>query len=311
VKKHKRVGIIGASGYTGYELIKLLEPRADIELIFLNSESAAGRKIGELYPEYKGNLSFTDHSLDAVTKLEPDLLFLSMGEGFAVGILQKLTCKVVDLSRDLRFSDKAVYGLPEIHRHKIKSSEVVANPGCYATACILSSLPMVTNGYAERIIFDCKSGYSGAGRTPSYLNDPKNYTDNVIAYKITQHTHRAEIQRYLGFNNISFTPHVVPLFRGILCTTHIVLKDTTKVETICQLYNEYYKAEQFVKICDRPPEIRDAQNSNFCYIGGFEIDNTNQLVIITTIDNLMKGASGQAVQNMNLMLGFRESEGLL
>lgn len=445
MKKH--IGIIGASGYTGFELIKLLDKRSELELVALNSESSAGKKVSELYPEYKGKLTFTNYTLDEINKLKPDLTFLCMGEGYAKDAVKKLKCKVIDLSRDLRLSDEAVYGLPELFRDKIRKAQVVSNPGCYATACILAALPLAKENMINRIIFDCKSGYSGAGRTPSYLNDPENYTDNVIPYKITQHQHMAEINKciryfspkdifystpssgidysefpeikawlnkgmadkYNGFSEIekyrtlsfgdicrqleneeikfllnhididtiatvlwvtspgikkklfgnmpkeiedkvkakidsmepvkvsvmedaqermvksalkladedkiklfsakvSFTPHVISAFRGLMSTAHVMLKFYGKWR---QIYTDFYKTEPFVKIVDKLPELHDVQNTNYCHIGGFEIDDTGQLVIISALDNLLKGASGQAVQNMNLMLGFEETEGLI
>lgn len=308
---NKRIGIIGASGYTGFELIKLLKLRQEIELFALNSETCAGKKVKEIYSESNCELLFTNYSLKEIDSLDCALIFLCMDEGYAKMAIKNLNCKIIDLSRDLRFSEDIVYGLPEIYRNKIKSARIVANPGCYATASILGALPVVKNKLAKHIIFDCKSGYSGAGRTPSYLNNPDNYPDNVIPYKISQHPHRTEIRKYLEFEKISFTPHVVPLFRGIMCTIHIILKRKIKTNDVQTIFKEFYKNQPFIKIPDRIPELHDVQNTNLCCIGGFEIDDTNQLVIISTIDNLVKGASGQAVQNMNLMLGFKETEGLL
>ena len=307
----KRIGIIGASGYTGIELIKYLEPHSDIQLVCLNSETSSGIPVRELWPECKSNFTFTNYSFEQINDLLPDLVFLAMHDGFSRLALQKLKCKIIDLSRDLRFSREAIYGLPELNRQQIKSAHLIANPGCYATACILSSLPLIRYEFAERIIFDCKSGYSGAGRKPSYNNDPRNYIENLIPYKISSHPHRAEIQKHLGFHAVSFTPHVLPLFRGIMCTSHIILKNIMHPEELFAIYKEFYQKEPFVKISNRLPELHCTQNTNLCCIGGFEIDDTNQLVIITTLDNLCKGASTQAIQNMNLMLGFKETEGLI
>jgi N-acetyl-gamma-glutamyl-phosphate reductase len=233
-------------------------------------------------------------------------------------------CKIIDLSADYRFEDpleyekiygirhidkkrKAVYGLPELFREQIKKADLIANPGCYVTASILATLPI--QKYADYIVFDCKSGFSGAGKEPSYVNDPKNYTDNVIPYKLTKHRHKYEIQQFIK-TKLSFTPQVVPFFRGMLCVAHILLKKGMSPEKARELYKHFYRNHPFVKIVDKIPEIKDTQNNNYCFIGGFEIDENNQLVVVSTIDNLLKGASGQAVQNMNLMLGFKEDEGL-
>ncbi|OGF66844.1 MAG: hypothetical protein A2Y62_19230, partial [Candidatus Fischerbacteria bacterium RBG_13_37_8] len=260
----KRVGVIGASGYTGFEIAKLLEKRDDVELLFCNSDSAAKCKASDIFPGYNGNIAFTNYSLDEINELQPELVFLAMRDGYATATVKTLTCKLIDLSRDLRFSEQAVYGLPEINRERIRNARLVANPGCYATGCILGALPLVGKGMAERIIFDCKSGYSGAGRTTSYLNDSRHYSDNVIAYKITSHPHRAEIQKYLNFDRISFTPHVVPLFRGIMCTIHILPSKAMKGEEVYTLYSEYYKEEPFVEIVNYLPELHDVQHTNMC-----------------------------------------------
>lgn len=307
---NKKVAIIGASGYTGWELIKLLHNRPGVELISLNSESHAGRPVAELYPDADPDLKFTGDSLDAINRMNPDLVFLCQADGFARTHVSKFHCRVIDLSRDLRLAKNAIYGLPELNRQSISTSQLVANPGCYATACILAALPVIKNNLAERIVFDGKSGYSGAGRMPSDRNDPKRYLDNIFAYKITDHPHQPEIQQVLGFTPISFTPHVLPVFRGIMVTSHIYLNKPITSAKIQDLYRNYYAAEPFVKIMERLPELHDVQNNNRCCLGGFEIDQNNRLVVIAAIDNLLKGASGQAVQNMNLMLGFPEAEGL-
>jgi N-acetyl-gamma-glutamyl-phosphate reductase len=306
----KKIAIIGASGYTGGELIKLLLPRSNVELVCFNSDSHAGRRVQELYPDADPSLVFTGHTLETINNLAPDLTFLCQGDGYAAVNAGKLAGRVIDLSRDLRFQAGAVYGLPEIFRAEIVHARIVANPGCYATACILGALPCVQNGWAERVIFDCKSGYSGAGRLPSYLNNPGNYTDNIMAYQISAHPHRSEIQRGLNFEKISFTPHVLPVFRGIMVTVHIVLAKKITGDEVRALYQEAYAREPFVKILDRLPELHDTQQTNYCCLGGFEVDDTGRLAVVATIDNLIKGASGQAVQNMNLMLGFPETEGL-
>jgi len=241
-----------------------------------------------------------------------------------MNLIPKLKCKVIDLGADYRFKDaktyekvyktkhvdkktKAVYGLPELFKGKIKKAKVVGNPGCYATASILTALPI--QKYCKNIIFDCKSGYSGAGVKPTYVNDPKNYTNNIIAYKLTSHRHKPEIEQFIK-SKLSFTPQVIPVFRGLMCTMHAILNKKIDAIKIKNIYKNYYKNQPFVKVVDKIPELHDVQNNNYCYIGGFEVDNNNQLVVISTIDNLLKGASGQAVQNMNIMFGLKETEGL-
>lgn len=215
---------------------------------------------------------------------------------------------MIDLSADFRF--KAVYGLPELFKEQIQNTTLVANPGCYVTACILAAYPI--QDFAEYIIFDCKSGWSGAGRESEYAKDPTLLKENLIPYKITKHRHKYEIEQFIK-TKLSFTPHVFDAFQGMLCTVHIILKkDAQKnltTEKIQEMYKEFYKHAPFVKITEKIPTVRDTQKTNLCLIGGFEMDENGQLVIISSIDNLLKGAAGQAVQNMNIMFNFEESEG--
>ena len=306
--KKIKVGIIGASGYTGLELIKLLAKHKHVKIEALNSESCEGKKVSKVEPSIKSDLKFTNYSVEKIKNLALDLVFLAMPNGEAMKIVPKLNCKVIDFSGDYRFNKKAVYGLPELFRKEIAKAKIVANPGCYATACLLAALPI--QKLAKYIVFDCKSGYSGAGKKPTYVNEPKNYTDNIIAYNISNHRHKAEVEQFLK-NKISFTPHVIPIFRGLMCTMHALLKKKTDSKKIRDIYKNYYRKERFIKILDKIPELHDVQNNNDCCIGGFEIDKNNQLVVIATIDNLLKGASGQAVQNMNIMFGIEEGEGLI
>lgn len=322
-----KIGIIGASGYTGKELIKILK-RHDVELPVLNSNSYVGKKVSELYPEIGDKeIEFTGYSYDEINKIDLDLVFLAVPHKTAMAIVPKLKTKIVDLSADYRFKDlalyeetygvkhtfskKAVYGLPEMFREEIKKAELVANPGCYATLCILSALPLIEENIAERFIFDCTSGYSGAGREKAESKEfQEKLKENFFAYDISSHRHLPEIKQFLG-EKVSFTPHVLPIYRGMLCTMHAELKKKTSREELIDLYNSRFGKEQFVKvIADDIPDMKLVQNTNDCAIGGFEIDAANQLIIISALDNLVKGASGQAVQNMNLMLGFDEEKGL-
>jgi len=316
------VSIIGASGYTGYELIKLLSKHKNVNLKYLNSRTYEGKLVKSLYKEFKGNLKFTNASLDEINRT--DLVFLAVPSGKALELVPKLKTKVIDLSADYRFKDnkvyekvygkkhskkiKAVYGLPELFKKEIKKAKLVANPGCYSTASLLASLPI--QKLAKYIVFDCKSGYSGAGIKKAYVNNPKNYTGNIIPYKLTNHRHKYEIEQFLK-TKLSFTPHVLPTFSGLMSTAHILLSKKTSAKKIKNLYKKYYKNHPFIKILDKIPTLHDVQGTNYCVLGGFEIDENNQLAIVSVIDNLLKGASGQAIQNMNLMFGFKETEGLL
>ena len=320
-----KAGIIGASGYAGYELIKILKKHPKVDLKILNSRTYAGKTVKSVYKDFKDSkLKFTNAPLNEINKL--DVVFLAVPNTVAMSLVPKLKCKAIDLGADYRFKDakiyenvykakhtdkkaKYAYGLPELFRKDIKKAKVIGNPGCYATASILAALPM--QKYCKYIVFDCKSGYSGAGVKPAYNNDPKNYTDNIIAYKLSAHRHKSEIEQFIK-TKLSFTPHVIPAFRGIMCTMHAILNKKIESNKIKNIYKNYYKKEPFIKIMeDKIPELHDVQNTNYCCIGGFEADDNNQLVVVSTIDNLIKGASGQAVQNMNLMFGFKETIGLV
>src|SRR3989338_5126978 len=320
----KKVGIIGASGYTGYELIKILKKHPNVELTVLNSKTYAGQTVKSLYPDFfDSSLKFTNVPLEEINKL--DLVFLAVPHKTAMEIVPKLKCKVVDLSADYRFKKKelyekvygikhtdnktkAVYGLPELFKEKIKKAKLIANPGCYATVCALSAFPI--QKLAKYIVFDCKSGWSGAGKESDYAKDSDILKENMVAYKLVNHRHKYEVEQFIK-TKLSFTPHVIDAFQGMMATAHILLKKTASREKIIKMYEDFYKGQPFVKIVKgKIPEIKDVAKTNYCHIGGFDIDENNQLVVVSVIDNLVKGASGQAVQNMNLMLRFDEKKGL-
>ncbi len=329
----KNVGIIGASGYAGFELIKILEKHGGVKVKVKNAHSHAGMKISALYPEYpEKNGTFSNFSIEEINKMNLSLVFLSLHAGMASEIVPKINSKtkIIDLSGDYRFSDldvfekiygvkhsdkkiakTAVYGLPELFREKIKKAGLVANPGCYATSMILSAYPLIKKKLAKHIIFDCVSGYSGAGREKtSNAEYQKMIDENFVAYNISQHCHLFEVRQFLG-KNVSFTPHVFGAFRGIMCSMHAILNRKISQEKILELYLKFYENEKFVKVGKGIPDLHSTQKTNYFSIGGFEIDSSNQLITIATEDNLVKGAAGQAVQNMNLMLGFDETKGLL
>jgi N-acetyl-gamma-glutamyl-phosphate reductase len=320
----KKIGIIGASGYTGYELIKILKKHPKVDLVALNSKSYTGQTVKSLYPDFfDPGLKFTDVPLEELNKL--DLVFLAVPHKAALEIVPKLKCKAVDLSADYRFKKaetyektygikhtdnktKTVYGLPELFKEDIKKAKVIANPGCYATCCTLAAYPIQKS--AKYIIFDCKSGWSGAGKESMYAKNPGVIKNNLVAYKLVDHRHKPEIEQFIK-TKLSFTPHVIDAFQGMMATAHIILKKNTNKDEVIKIYKDFYKNQPFIKIIeDKIPEVKDVAKTNYCHIGGFEIDENNQLVVISVIDNLIKGASGQAVQNMNLMLGFDEKEGL-
>jgi len=321
-----RVGIIGATGITGMELTKLLGKHNDVHIKLLNSTSSEGKKVSDIFPDMEGDIrDETYHNLSDVqiNGLGLDVVFLCVPHKTAMERVAWLKPKVIDLSADYRFKDieeyekvygvehkdkktKAVYGLPELFKDKIAKAKVVANPGCYATGCILSSFPI--QKLAKYIVFDCISGYSGAGKKSKYFSEPDKIKDNIHAYKLVEHRHKYEINQFIKCK-ISFTPHVIDTYQGIMVTTHVILKKQQDVEEIKNMFKVYYHNSPFVSVVDDIPTLHDVQGTNKCVIGGFEVDENNQLVIICVLDNLIKGAVGQAMQNMNIMFKKDEMEG--
>jgi len=191
-------------------------------------------------------------------------------------------------------------------RGEILESDAVGNPGCYATACLLAAWPLHREGLLERAVFDCKSGYSGAGRKPNERNDPAVLKDNILPYSLVNHAHVAEIERALGMM-VSFTPHVIPAFRGLIATSHLFVRGSGDFR---ELYEDAYRNEPAVRVGSKIPDLRDIRGTDRAVLGGFETDGRGRLVVVSALDNLGKGAAGQAVQNMNLLLGFPETQGL-
>ncbi|CAB3287232.1 N-acetyl-gamma-glutamyl-phosphate reductase [Methanocaldococcus lauensis] len=331
------VSIIGATGYTGAELLRLLSNHKEVEVKYITSRKEEGKHVFKVHPHLKGikkyeNLYFTN-DLD---KIDADLIFTATPHGASMEIVPDFIergIKVIDLSGDYRFEDislyekyykikhkglvdaKIAYGLPELHRKEIKEAQLVANPGCFPTGCILAVAPLVKEKIIEeRIIFDSKTGVSGAGINPTETTHFPNVNENINPYKITTHRHTPEIEKELkklGNVKVSFTPHLAPITRGILTTAHTFLVENLDREGIIKIYEKFYKDEIFIRIfSEEIPKLTWVRGTNFCDIGGFEIDEHNRLVIISAIDNLVKGASGQAIQNMNIMFGFDEKEGL-
>ncbi|HHT18770.1 MAG: N-acetyl-gamma-glutamyl-phosphate reductase [Euryarchaeota archaeon] len=326
------VAIIGASGYTGGELLRFLEIHSGVEVVAATSRQYADTPIGKIHPHlHDMDLKFTNQS---PSDLDVDLAFTATPHGASMNIVPELVekgIKVVDLSGDYRFDDvgvyekwyglehkkplEAVYGMPEMYRDKIKNANLVANPGCYVTGAILAGIPLVKNGLVDTIIADSKSGVSGAGINPTPATHYPNIGDNVVPYALTNHRHMPEIQEKLrkyGNVRVSFTPHLVPVIRGIITTLHCFPHLEVTPDEVFGLYQKQYNDEPFIRVMDvsEVPRTSSVRGSNLCHIGGFEIDENGRLVIISAIDNLVKGASGVAVQNMNLMCGFAETMSL-
>ncbi|MDR3291662.1 MAG: N-acetyl-gamma-glutamyl-phosphate reductase [Methanobrevibacter sp.] len=330
-----KIAIIGASGYTGGELIRFLENHPHVEIVGVSSRQHVGKPVYKVHPNLRGsNLIFEDLNPNSI---DADLVFTATPHGTSmkmVPALLKNGSKVIDLSGDYRFKDvstyekwygldhesplNAVYGLPEIYREDIKKADLIANPGCFPTGAILATMPLSKEKIVDRIIIDSKTGVSGGGISPSESFHFPNISDNINPYKIINHRHMPEIQQELNeFSKVkvSFTPHLVPVIRGILTTSHSFSNEIdTNLNSgkLLKIYEKQYKDEPFVKVLElgEIPRLSSVRGSNFAHIGGFEIDETGRIVIISAIDNLVKGASGQAIHNMNLMFKFKEDEGI-
>lgn len=341
-----KVAIVGASGYTGGELLRLLCKHPEAEVVAVSSEKSAGKPLIHSFPNLKKFFNLTLEPLDPLKIAERcDFIFTALPHGTSiepVGEFLRLGKKVVDLSADFRLKDpllykqwygiehsnkallnKAVYGLPELYRENIRKTSFVSNPGCYPTASILAIAPLLKTRtiITERtvpIFIDAKSSISGAGRGPSLPFHFPEANEGMEAYKVATHRHIPEIEQALSEAagvpvNVCFVPHIIPANRGMLCTVYASLISLLTAEEIVSLYRKFYSNEPFIRILDpgMQPNIRDVKGANFCDIG-IAVDTRNRCVIVTSvIDNLVKGASGQAVQNMNLMMGFEETAGLM
>lgn len=336
-----KVGILGATGYAGQQLVWILRNHPQCEIVFLNSHNYAKARYDEIYNNYYELIEDSCINMEeSISKLSLiDVLFIALPHGKSFDIVKKALAKgikVIDLGADYRLKSAEVYkkwygleheykemlknssyGLVELNRENIKKSSLIANPGCYPTASILSLAPLLKLGMInpETIIIDAKSGITGAGRTANISNLFTECNDSVKAYGVGSHRHTPEIEQELssisGENIIlSFTPHLIPMNRGILTTCYAKLNQQIDSEELKGIYKSFYKDDYFVKITEKLPETRWVRGSNFCHIGVSVDNRTNRAVIVTAIDNLIKGAAGQAVQNMNVMLNLKETEGL-
>ncbi len=336
------IGIYGATGYTGYELVRILTAHPQVEIRWATSESYAGQRLSDVFPcPYDLPLV----RMEEATLDEVELVFACLPHGASIGAVagaRRVGVKVVDLSADFRLTDattyeawyemkhtapetlaEAVYGLPELHREAIREANLVANPGCYPTSVILGLYPLVQAGLLAdpTVIVDSKSGVSGAGRKPALKTHFVEANENFSPYNVGHsHRHIAEMEQELnGVRpadddpiHIVFSPHLLPVNRGILSTIYVRLAVTWSAEELVSYYREAYAGEPFVQVLDagRLATLRHVVHSNRCTISLTSVGNEGQVIIVSCIDNLIKGASGQAVQNMNLMCGFAETTGL-
>ena len=342
-----KVGIIGATGYAGNELVRLLMGHKDVEIMWYGSISYIDKKYAEVYQnmfEIVEDTCLDDNMEELASKV--DVIFTATPQGFLAGVLTEeilSRVKIIDLSADFRIKDvrtyekwykiehrspqfieEAVYGLCELNRDKIKGARLIANPGCYTTCSILTAYPLVKEGLIDpdTMIIDAKSGTSGAGRGAKLPNLFCEVNENMKAYGVTNHRHTPEIEEQLGYAAgkkivVNFTPHLVPMNRGILATEYATLNKKADgtlptYEEVKAVYDKYYKNEKFVRVLEKDicPETKWVEGSNYVDVN-FKIDErTGRIVMMGALDNLVKGAAGQAVQNMNLLFGFDEAEGL-
>ena len=336
-----RVGIIGATGYTGVELLRLLLHHPQVEVAALTSQKYAGMPIDQVFPSLTNHLPLKCEELNVeqISK-KTDFVFTAVPHKTAmevVPLFHRQGKKIVDLSADFRFRNAAVYekwyqkhtsadllpesvyGLPELHREEIRNARIVGNPGCYPTGALIGLSPLVKKGMisVDHIVVDSKSGVSGAGRDVVLESLFCEVNEGVKAYKIFAHRHTPEIDQELSRlaqkeMNVTFVPHLIPMDRGILSTLYVRLTKKMKTEELLHAIEDFYQGEPFIRTYPKGklPSTKDVRGSNFCGIGVTVSESDDRAVIVTAIDNLVKGASGEAVQNMNIMLGFPETMGL-
>jgi N-acetyl-gamma-glutamyl-phosphate reductase len=338
------IAIVGASGYAGAELVRLLSSHPKARVALLVGDSSAGERFDQLYPAAKGHVDLVMEAFDAdrIAKAA-QLVFLATPHGQGMKLAPPLLergLKVIDLSADFRLKDpivyekwyktphsapqflaEAVYGLPELNRKAIAKARLLSNPGCYPTSVILPSLPLLKQGVvaAESLVADSKSGVSGAGRKLAMGSHFCEVADNFLAYKIAgTHQHTPEIEQALSLAagrelTLTFTPHLLPMVRGILTTLYAdLIMEGMNTKRLIKLYQEFYADEPFVRIYgeERLPDLRAVRGSNYCDIAPRVDERSGRVVVVACEDNLGKGAAGQAVQNMNIMMGFEETAGL-
>lgn len=337
-----KVAVIGATGYTGEELVKILASHPKVKIVSLTAKIDKPEKIQSLFPSLLGRIDMTCElpNEEKVARLA-DFVFLALPHRVSMEIAPKFLKKkkrVIDLSADYRLQKDvyskwygavhkdsaglkiAVYGLPELYREKIKTARLIANPGCYPTGIVLGLAPLLKNGVGDPglIIADSKSGVTGAGRRADIALTFGEVNESLKAYKVNEHQHSPEINQELSKLankdvNAVFVPHLVPLSRGILSTIYVKMRKPMNTARVVELYKKFYDKEPFVKVLDEGqfPQLKDVRGTNFCVIG-IKVDTKKGLcIIVSTIDNLTKGAAGQAVQNMNIMCGFNEKDGLV
>jgi N-acetyl-gamma-glutamyl-phosphate reductase len=337
-----KVGIIGATGYAGAELVRILSRHPGVEMAALTTQSYAGKAIWEVYPHLYRYVDLACEEMDLSGLVEKcDVVFTALPHGHAMPVAGEVVRqgkKLIDLGADFRlyntdvyeswykvehtageFMEQVVYGLPEIHRDRIRTARILANPGCYPTSAILGLAPLLNKRLVDKasIVVDAKSGVSGAGRGLSLNTHYCEVNENIKAYGVATHRHTPEIEQEMSALAgeelvISFTPHLVPMTRGILSTIYAKLKDPLEQEELEAVYRDFYAGEQFVRVL--PPGMlpltKAVAGSNHCDVAAVADRRTGRVVVVSAIDNLIKGAAGQAVQNMNIMFDLSEDAGI-
>lgn len=335
-----KIGIIGATGYTGSELVRLLYFHPEVEIEVITSETHAGKRFSKIHPQFSGIVDFELKSAEEVDYAELELVFLPLPHGVSMEYVKKLVdteVKIVDLSGDFRLGSKevyekwynkthvygagfkaAVFGIPELFEPEIKNANLVANPGCFPTGAILALAPLVKKQLVnpDRIIIDSKTGVTGAGIKPKMVTHFPNVNDNFKPYGIKGHRHTIEIQEQLNRLSkseltVQFTPHLLPVDRGIITSAYAVPVNKVTEEELKDIFYEFYKSDRFIRVSDNIPELKNVRATNYVDIQPVYDERTNNILVFSALDNLVKGAAGQAIQNMNLMLRMEQSKGLL
>lgn len=306
----KRIGIVGARGHTGSELIRLVVAHPALELAYVSSRELDGQRVDAHVSEYKGDLHYSSPAHEDLPGLDADIVVLALPNGKASVCVEAFEAAgkdpvIVDLSADYRFDNDWYYGLPELTRNKWRGEKRISNPGCYATAIQLSVAPLKDVLAAPPVSFGV-SGYSGAGTTPSDKNNPEKLRDNLMPYSLTGHMHEKEASRHLGVP-VEFMPHVAPHFRGLTVTTNLYLSRALKRDDVLERFRQAYDGEKLVRVVDEAPWVSQIANKHHAEVGGFAMSaNGKRVVVVATLDNLLKGAATQAMQNINRAIGVDE-----
>ncbi len=319
MSKSYRVGLVGARGHTGKVLLELIAQHPYLDLAFASSRELADRPVSDICPDIREAMTFENIDPEDIAGRQPDVVILALPDGvartFANALMSEKAAPVIlDLSADYRFDPEWIYGLPELNRLNGKASALkgarrIANPGCYATAMQLAIAPLRPHLAGAASVFGV-SGYSGAGTKPNPRNDPSRLADNLIPYALTGHKHEREASHHLGIS-VRFSPHVHPAFSGLITTVHMPVRNIEMADALRAIYEDCYRDEKLIVLSKDIPELASGTNLSGVVLGGFAInEEQNNAVIIAAIDNLLKGAALQAMQNLNIALGFDELTGL-